>query len=74
MKKYRLDTLKCLDNISTYNHNYYEAPDGTMFYELADDDRYWPNEWYVVGEDNGLTFIGFTEESDIEIEWKKRKG
>ena len=69
MKKFRIKTLKRLDNISTYSYSYYEAPDGTILYALADDGRDWLMEWYVVNEDGSLAFIGYTEESDLEYEW-----
>lgn len=69
MKKYRLDTLKRLEDISNGSRVYYETPDGTILLELLMYSRLdWLNEWYVVNEDNSLTFIGFAEESDIEIE------
>ena len=70
MKKYRLDTLKRLEDISNGTRVYYETPDGIILLELLMYTRLGRlNDWYVVNEDNSLTFIGYTKESEIELEW-----
>lgn len=56
MKKYRLE------DISNGTRVYYEMSDGTILLALLMYSRLgWLNVWYIVNEDDSLTFVDFEE-------------